>query len=260
MVVYLFVKLLCFICLGEGNVMWLSGENDDPRDFCSECHWRNISPVMFVCPSCQAAAQTPSSQSRGPQRREKLWTCSSFWPTTRCGCLPPVRWIPSRSTDGYNDLIHTGQTDFLILLIKWFVNICNSNSQLLLSIDQTTILIETLFVYLSSNLPFVPRNSELLPSWWCAIWPPPETLWLTQTTGVWWASAALTLEPSVSSAASPWTWSDWLIGCQGGSSGVVTPTRCAEASFSLSKFSFSRLPHRSYFCFHLYKRNNPWCF
>lgn len=32
LVVYLYVKSLCFICLGEGNMMWLSCENDDPRE------------------------------------------------------------------------------------------------------------------------------------------------------------------------------------------------------------------------------------
>lgn len=42
----------------------------------------------------------------------------------------------------------------------------------------TTPLIETFvcFFFLLSNLPFLPRNSELLRSWWCAIWPPLETL------------------------------------------------------------------------------------
>lgn len=93
----------------QGSCFWLQ------LGLCSYYHWRKIPLVLVMCPSCQADAQTPSSLSHGPQRMEKLWTCSSFWPIIHSGCLPPVHWIVWRSTDGYNDLFCT---DILSIFFK----------------------------------------------------------------------------------------------------------------------------------------------
>lgn len=74
-----------------------------------------------MCPRCQADAQTPYSLSLGPQRMGKLLTFSSFWPITHCGCLPPVRWIVWRSTDGYNYLFCTYILKLSTLIKFWLI-------------------------------------------------------------------------------------------------------------------------------------------